>query len=207
MGTVSIAGKTFDIYGEHLSDDPGPPVVVSAATYFAGSLYAASWNAASLDDQARSLVSAGRIFDKQLWVGSITDTVTPQPLAWPRTGVPACDGIEVLPAVTPERVNFGSYELALAILTSAQVQAEANTGSNTKRVLARKKVGDLETEDEVEYFSATNAGPNAATRFPTPVQEYISCFIGGTLQGATVVGAAPSVFIDWDFGFSGDGTL
>ena len=202
MGTVSIAGKTFDIYGEHIIDDAGPPVVLSASSYFAGTLNATAWDSASIDDQARALVTAGRIFDKQLWVGSMTDPTTPQPLAWPRTGVPTCDGIVADPNQIPERVIFGSYEYALAILQDATTQTQTNTGSNVRRVLERKKVGDLETEDETEYFSATNSGANAATRFPATVQEYISCYVGGKLGGATVVGAAESVFIDWDFGIS-----
>jgi hypothetical protein len=202
MGTVSISGKTFDIYGEHLTDDTGPPLVISASTYFAGSLNASAWNDASLDDQARAQVTAGRIFDKQSWVGAMTDPTTPQPLAWPRTGVPECDGIVADPDEIPERVILGSYEYALAILQDAATQTQTNTGSNVRRVLARKKVGDLEVEDETEYFSATNSGINSATRFPATVQEYISCYVGGQLGGATVVGAAESVFIDWDFGIS-----
>jgi len=204
MGTVSAGGKTFTIYGE-ITSDAG--ATVSASTYFAGSLNATAWDAASLTDQSKALIAATRIFDKQLWVGSMTDPTTPQALAWPRTGVPTCDGIVASASVIPERVIFGAYELAGAILTTAAVQTDANTGSNTRRVLARKKVGDLETEDETEYFSATNSGQNAATRFPTEVQEYIRCYVGGTLGGATVAGGQASVFVDWDYGLSGSGTL
>lgn len=203
MGTVTIGSVTYDIYGDHV----GVTTPLSADEYLGGSLNASAWTAATVDDQARALVTAGRIFDKQLWVGTMTDTVTPQPLAWPRTGVPTCDGIVADPNVIPDRVIFGSYEYALAILQDATTQTEVNTGSNVKRQLERKKVGDLETEDETEYFSATNSGVNVATRFPTTVQEYIRCYIGGTLDGATVAGGAASVFIDWDYGVNSPGTL
>lgn len=205
MGTVSISSKTFDIYGEQTTDTGGEPI--SATTYFIGQLNTSAWDAADTATRARALVTAGRIFDKQLWVGSVTDPDTPQPLAWPRTGVPDCDGIAADPNEIPERVVFGSYELANAILIDAEVQTEANTGSNTKRNLNRQKVGDLEVETETEYFSATNSGATAATRFPTEVQEYVRCYIGGTTQGATVAGGAASVFIDWDFGVNSPGTL
>jgi hypothetical protein len=205
LGTVAIRGKTFDIYGEQTTDTPGEPV--SATTYFIGQLNTSSWDAADSTTRGQALVTAGRIFDKQLWVGTVTDVVTPQPLAWPRTGVPTCDGIVADPDEIPERVIFGSYELANAILADAEVQTETNTGSNTKRNLNRQKVGDLEVETETEYFSATNSGATAATRFPTEVQEYVRCYIGGTAQGATVAGGAASVFLDWDFGLSGNGTL
>jgi len=204
MGTATIGGKSFDIYGEVTSD---AGATISATTYFLASLNASAWAAASGTEKQQALVAATRIFDKQLWVGTVTDPTTPQPLAWPRTGVPACDGIVVSPTVIPERVIFGAYELASAILTDATVQSEANTGSNTRRVLVRKKVGDLETEDETEYFTPTFSGASAETRFPTAVQEYVRCYIGGTIQGATVAGGAASVFIDWDYGVSGSGTL
>ena len=204
MGVVNIGGTNFDIYGEFQDD---AQATISAITYFNASLNVSGWGDASFGDKQKSLVNASRIFDKQLWVGALTDPSTPQPLAWPRTGVPTCDGIVNVDSVIPERVIFGAYELAAAILADALVQSQTNTGSNTKRVLARKKVGDLEVEDETEYFSATNSGANAATRFPTAVQEYISCYVGGQLGGSTVVGAAPSVFINWDFGLSSPGTL
>ncbi len=205
MGTVSISGKSYEIYGEYTSD-AGP--TVSATTYFGGSLNVAAWNAASNDDKQRSLINAARIFDRQNWVGTITDALTPQPLAWPRTGVPECDGIVASPTVIPERVILGSYELAAAILANAAVQTQSGTGSNTKRVLARKKVGDLEVEDETEYFSPTNVGAGAASRFPTQVQEYIRCYVGGPVSGAVVAGAQASVFLmDFDFGLNGTGTL
>ena len=59
-----------------------------------------------------------------------------------------------------------------------------------RRVLARKKVGDLEIEDETEYFTPTNIGLATGSRFPTQVQEYIRCYVEGFSMGATVVGAA-----------------
>lgn len=208
MGTVSLSGQSYEIYGE-FTDDSG--ATISATTYFNGSLNASAWSAATRDDQQKALIAATRIFNKQLWVGALTDPDTPQALAWPRTGVPECDGVTISTSVTPERVIFGAYELAGAILADATVQSASTTGSNTKRVLARKKVGDLEVEDETEYFSPTNiaGAANSGTRFPTAVQEYISCFIGGTTTGATVAGATASTFITsgFDFGTNGDGTL
>lgn len=204
MGTVSLGGVSYDIYGEFTSD---AGATMSATTYFNASLNVSAWDAASFNDKQKSLVNASRLFDKQRWVGAMTDPTTPQPLAWPRTGVPDCDGIVNSDSIIPERVIFGAYELASAILEDALVQSQTNTGSNVRRLLARKKVGDLEVEDETEYFSATNSGPNSSTRFPTSVQEYISCYVGGQLGGATVAGGAPSVFIDWDFGVNNPGTL
>lgn len=205
MGTVTISGNSYTIYGELSTDTPGEPI--SATTYFAASLNVSAWDAASADDKAKALVNASRIFDRQAWQGTITDSATPQPLAWPRTGAPSCDGIATPSDEIPQRVVFGAYELAAAILADATVQNAANTGSNTKRVLARKKVGDLEVEDETEYFTPTNVGRATGTRFPTQVQELIKCYLDGFAASATVAGAAASVFKSWDFGLSGDGSL
>jgi len=208
MGQVSIGGKTFDVYGE-LSNDTvsDSPQAVSATTYFLGQLNTTNWDAASSTDRAKALVTASTILDKQRWVGEPTDKATPQALAWPRTGVVDCDGDAVATDEIPADVVHASYELAKAILDDATVQTATSTGSNTKRVLTRKKVGDLETEDETEYFSPTNVGQAAGTRFPAIVQEYLKCFIGGTLQGATVTGSQESVFLTFDYSVGGNGNI
>lgn len=204
MGVVSINGTNFTIYGE-FTDDSGP--TISATTYFNASLNVAGWTAASFGDRQKALVNATRIFEKQRWQGTMTDPTTPQPLAWPRTGVPACDGVVIAPNVIPSKLIFGAYELAAAILADAQVQTAASTGSNVRRVLARKKVGDLEVEDETEYFVPTNVGLAAGTRFPPQVQEYLKCFVESYSMGATVVGSTPSVFLDFDFKLNEPGNL
>lgn len=204
MGVVNIGGVNFNIYGE-FTNDAGP--TISASTYFNASLNVGGWTAASFGDRQKALVNATRIFDKQRWQGTVTDPTTPQPLAWPRTGVPPCDGIVTPTNVIPSKVIFGAYELAAAILSDAQVQTAASTGSNVRRVLARKKVGELEIEDETEYFVPTNIGLAASGRFPAQVQEYIKCFVEGFSMGATVVGSTPSVFIDFDFKLNDPGNL
>lgn len=206
MGQVTIGTVTYDIYGDHV----GVTSPLSADEYFGGSLNATGWTGAAVDDQARALVNATRIFDKQGWQGTRTDVATPQPLAWPRTGVPDCDGIVVATGVIPDNVIFGSYELALALLNDATLQSSGTQGTNVKRVLARKKVGDLEIEDETEYFSGTLIGEAQAGRFPAQVQEYIACYVVGSAGGgvgATVVGGAPSQFLTFDFGVNSPGTL
>lgn len=207
MGQVSINGKDYDIYGEWNTDTPGDPE--SAVTYFGGQLNASAWESASAVDQQKALVTASRIFDKQGWLGSPTDPSTPQPLAWPRTGVPDCDSIPTDPNEIPDNIVFGCYEEAAAILADAGVQTDPNSGSNLKRNLDRQKVGDLEVEVENEYFSPTNSGPSAATRFPTQVQEYIKCYLSSGGIGTVVEGATPSKFDTecFDFGVNSPGTL
>jgi len=209
MGTVNISGKTYNIYGTHITDDAGPPVVPSASTYFGASLNASAWNDASLTQQAQALVTATRILDKQTWVGAVTDSATPQPLAWPRTGATNCrTGVAVPDDEVPEGIVFGSYELALAILADATVQTSSSSGSNVRRTRSKDKVGDLETERETEYFTSTNIpGSNTnAGRFPPAVQEFVACYFGGSgIATVTITGSQASFFYGRDYSYDGEG--
>jgi len=209
LGTVSISGKSFNIYG-NLTDDTvtDSPQAVSATTYFIGQLNTTAWDAADSTTRSKALVTATQILDKQRWVGTPTDVATPQPLAWPRTGVSDCEGTAVPSDEVPLGIVNAAYELAGAILTDATVQSQASGGSNTKRTKSRDKVGDLETERETEYFGPTNI-PGTKTgvgRFPTAVQEYVRCFLsGGSLSLVTIEGARDSSFYGQDWGYSGEG--
>ena len=202
MGSVTIGGTSFDIYGEISTDTPGEPI--SATTYFLASLNAAAWTAADADTKAQALVTATRMLDKQNWEGEPTDTVTPQPLEWPRTGASDCNDIAVPSTDVPDGIVFGSYELASALLEDASVQSASSGGSNVRR--SRDKVGDLETERE--YFNSTSMKGSSqnAGRFPTAVQEFVSCFYGGSgIASVSITGAQESFFADRDYGYDGEG--
>jgi len=201
MGTVSISGKSFTIYGEQSDDSGAPPV--SATTYFIGQINATGWDAASTSDRAKALVSATRILDKQLWAGSPT---TPgQAQAWPRTGATDLDGNAIGTSVIPDEVVYATYELAGAILTTASVGTAAGQGTNVKRELSREKVGELEVETETEYFTPTIGNPKLASRFPAIVQEYLRGLLASGAIAATVTGSAASNFAEDDFGFNDPG--
>ena len=203
MGTVTIGATNFDIYGEITTDTPGEPV--SATTYFLGQLNTTAWDAADADTKAKALVTATRILDKQTWVGDVTDPTTPQPLAWPRTGATNCKtGVAVPSDEVPEGIVYGSYELASAILTDSAVQAASTAGSNVRR--SRDKVGDLETEREYFVSTAIAGSTAAAGRFPPAVQEFVSCYFGGSgIVTVTITGSQDSYFYGRDFGYDGEG--
>lgn len=203
MGLVNINGNDYPIYGEQATDDPGPPVIPSADTYFGGLLNTEAWDNADGDTQAKALVTSSRVFDKQFWVGAETDPGN-QPLAWPRTGVNDCEGNPVPDDEIPLDVIYGSYEYALALLQDAELQNEASAGSNVKRTESTDKVGDLETTRNMTYFGPTNipGSRTAAGRFPPQVQEYIRCFIDGKGgSGVCITGTKAPIFPD-DFTFN-----
>ena len=173
MGTVTISGNDFDIYGE----------AADADIYFLARVGAGVWDTASVEDRAKAQVSATRWLDRQNWVGQ--RTVLAQALEFPRTGLVDKDGNDVGSVSVPVLVEEASYELALLVLTDASVQANATTGSNTRRV----KAGSA----EVEFFRPTDG-----TKLPTIAFEMIGLWLGGTGGlGATASGCdETSTFAD-----------
>ncbi len=195
MGTVKIGGTTFDIYGE----------ATAANDYFKAHSNAASWSAADTATKNQALVTSARSFDRQTWAGVATDLVTPQPLAWPRTGLTDREGQAVPTATIPEDVLNASWEWALALVVDGAI-AGKQPGTNTKRTRTREKVDVIETESETELFRATIG---QTTRFPTAINELIGLWLEGgdaALSFASGVDVLSSfTTADTDFGFSSPG--
>lgn len=156
MGTVTIGGETYDIYGEQ----------ADAIVYFGASLHAAEFNDATADDQARALVTASRKFDRQSWKGIVTDLVTPQPLAWPRKNIVDKNGEAVADSVIPDDIIAGCWEYALQNLKDSDVQDQVDTSENLKRV----KAGSV----EIERFR-----PVSGPKFGSIVTELIGFYLAG----------------------------
>ncbi len=175
MGTVSISGNTFDIYGEK----------AAAVTYMTARLDAAAWTTASGANRDRALVSATRMLDRNNWIGQ--RTVGAQALEFPRTDLVDKDGNAVSDATVPVLVEEANYELALAILKDASTQDKATTGSNVKGVKAGSAA--------VQFFR-----PTSGTKLPTTVHEMIGLWLeGGDIGGNAVFGTGGvSTFDDID---------
>lgn len=164
VATLTIGADTFSVYG--LTSD----ALADANSYFAGRLGASAWTGATDDTKKQALVTAVRFLDRGVtWSGEQTDTVTPQPLQWPRDGA-TCNGEAVTDGTTPDNIALGEFELALALLEDEAIQDSAGAGSNVKRA----KAGPA----EVEFFVPT-AGTSSETRFPQPVHELVSCYTAG----------------------------
>jgi hypothetical protein len=195
MGTVNIGSSTYQIYGEE----------AAFLTYITAHSGAATARAATAVDKRRALVTAARSFDRQRWQGLATDLVTPQPLAWPRTGVTDREGQPQDSGVIPDDVIEGSYEWAIIIIDDPDA-AESTPGTNTKRTRSREKVDVIEVESEVENFKST-VGRTA--RFPTAVMELVGLFLAGSDANLSFASGTDEVSQfttqDTDFGFSGTG--
>ncbi len=195
MGTVSIGGATFEIYDTD----------VAFNDYIKGHSNGATARAADTATKNRALVTAARSFDRQRWAGVATDLVTPQPLAWPRTGLTDREGQPVPTGTIPQDVLEGNWEWAIAIIADGAVAGET-PGTNTKRVRSREKVDVIETESETELFKST---VGRTSRFPTAVMELVGLWLeGGDASLSFVSGTdVTSGFTteDTDFGFSAPG--
>lgn len=149
--------------------------LADAKTYLEGGIHASAFMNAEIADQNKALVTATRMFERVMWRG--TKTSDAQTLSWPRTGVTDKYGNAVSSGSVPQIIKDAQCELALALIEDSALQNKASTAAQQKSVTA----GSV----SVEFFKTPNG---AATRFPLPVHELISQFIGeGDLSGAGAV--------------------
>lgn len=203
--TITFASVTWDVYD----------TAAAVKGYLLSSpAYAATWSAASSDDQKRAQIAATRVLDRQHWLGSPTEPISKvdpqpagtQPLAWPRSGITDREGAAVADSVIPQDVLYAYAEIVGALLASSEFENQPSSGSNLKRDRLRQKVDVVEEETEKEYFSATL---RSATRWPTAIQELLGPFLdhqigGGAFAfGTSVESAFTTERTDW--GFTGGG--
>lgn len=180
MGTVTIGGNPYEIYGTEAAAD----------VYWAGGLGegADAWAvaAAITDRHKQSLVAATRLLDRMPWIGTPVGTpVIDVVLQWPRSGI---DGVSSLSV--PDVVQKACYELAAALLVDSDLQTQATTGSNVKHVVADTV--------EVEFFQGTLGitGP-----LPKQVMDLIGVYLSGSSVAA---GSTLSYGVDAESQFDDD---
>jgi hypothetical protein len=185
VGTVTIAGSAYSIYGEHAGAD-------SALVYLTGSFSAAAsaWLALLADDQRRTLVAATRWLDSKDWQGA--KTVSSQALEWPRTGATYADGSAVPSATVPPEIRDACYELAAQLAIDRD--AQERTGGSPIRSMSAGGV-------EYELFRPAEAG-GAAGEFPPRVLALVSQLMAtqpGDATGSRATGTgSSSAFEDED---------
>lgn len=163
VSTVTISGNDYSVYGTE----------AEVKQYLAGRLGTEAYDNASGGERKKAHVQATRWLDRERWTGSPTDTTTPQPLAWPRTGVTDCDGNAVPDNVVPDDLCAATAELVLVLLQDSSADQNATQGTNIRRAQAGSAI--------VEFFrpgSSDGSGQNG-TIFPTQVQKLVGCFLEG----------------------------
>ena len=145
-----------------------------ADTYFTDAIHADTWRDASNTNKDRSLVTAYRMLDRQVWRGEQTQPGV-QTQDWPRTGLTDPEGTEVDDSAVPQFIIDAQCELALSLLSDPAVQTNEDTGSNIKRLGAGSA--------QIEFFRGTD-GP----RFPTIVNELLGFYLAGGELSAPFAG-------------------
>lgn len=185
MGTVTISGSNFTIYGTQANADiyHAPALDSAALAYIAG----------DATKRAKGLVNASRLLDRVPWVGLPAGTpVIDSVLQWPRSGVTDADGVAVSSSDIPDKIIKACFVLAAMIIEDPTVLTQEESGSNTKRV----KAGSV----EVEFWGSTLG---ISGRFAVQVQELVGEFMrgmtGGGLSGSVSYGTdgtEESKFVD-----------
>lgn len=169
MGTVTISGKNFEVYGTSVGADDYHVASIGDA--------ADAWTAATATEHDKAHVAATRMLDRQRWKGDpvgvpVVDVV----LQWPRTGVTDRKGNEVSSASVPTAIITATYELAAMLLEDASAQDNATSGSNVSSVSAGPA--------SVSFFRPTLG---VTGRFATRIQELVGEFLEG---GVSMAGEA-----------------
>jgi len=183
VSTITLGSVVHSVYA--LTSDP----LQDAKDYMNGRFGTAAWDAASNNSRRRAIISATRWLDRQPWLSTPTDVVTPQPLENPRLALEDCNGTAVLDTIVANDIVEAQWELAQIILADSTAQESAGQGTNLKPA----KAGPA----EVEFFRNTE-GPSRDTRLPTIPHDLIKCFIGGSGLGIPHVGGpgTASIFLD-----------
>lgn len=162
VSTITISAVNYSVYA--LTSDP----VADADAYFAARVGAAVWTASTTLQKQQGLISAARMIDRRAEFSG-EETSASQPLEWPRDGAMNC-GVAITDGTVPDDIALAEFELALALLISADIQNSASTGSNVRSVKAGSAA--------VEFFIPTIISGDA-TQFPQPVQELLGCYLAG----------------------------
>jgi hypothetical protein len=138
-------------------------------------VYATVWAALDGASRDRALVEAFHVLERQRYKGVRTGGGA-QSAQFPRDGIANCDGYDqsgVTPA--PIEVLQAQVLLAAAIVVDPSLATADSTASNIRRAAAGSA--------EVEYFRAGSASGGPGTRFPTPIQELLRCYLLGPGTG------------------------
>jgi hypothetical protein len=147
MPVINREGIDFTVYA----------TVDDATNYSYGSMDAATWIASSDEVQERTLITATRIFDRQVWL----DDFNTYDLR-----------------VADNNVVNAAIELAFAIAAGSDV--ETNDDQGTKDI-SRLRAGSVEIEYVVGGGSI--ASFDVPSRWPLPVQEKLRGRIGADTSG------------------------
>lgn len=176
--SVLIASNTYPVYAD----------LNEADEFMLASPNFDTWEALGDTTQARYLVSATRLLEKQRWKGNKTDDA--QPLDWPRSNT-GIDGVDN--DIVPSDIIQASILLAYELSQGSDVETAQNQGQKIQEL----KAGSV----GIKFFRGAEGIP---TRFPTQVQELLRDYLAGSSSsiGAHTTGYDKETITGGDFGFT-----
>lgn len=156
-------------------------VTMAQANAMVAELYvgSAAWSALDPLQRSRALVEAFRLMERQKYRGTRTGGAA-QTAQFPRDGIESCDGYDES-GTTPVSITRAQVLLALAIVADPSVATSDGVATNVKRAQAGSA--------SVEFFGPRTSSGKKGSRFPTAVQELLSCYLdNGSASGAQAFG-------------------
>jgi|TARA_Y100000310_G_scaffold160698_2_gene160496 hypothetical protein len=161
MGTLTIDGTGFEVYGTRASRD----------AYFKAAVHGAAYVAASTTQRDQAHVSATRMIDRQTYLGDPTSSVQ-DPSAFPR---------DTTDDLIPDAVEEATYELTLALLQDNAAAGNPDSSNNVKKVGAGSAT--------VEFFRPTRSKGRFPTIVQELLRPYLSGALSGTSVLAKTFGS------------------
>jgi len=143
-------------------------LTISAADDIAATMLGTlAWTSATTDERTRALITATRGLDTLDWIGDRATTT--QALDWPRSDA-SCGGIDYPDDEIPEAIEYSTFDLANALLTTPTLLQSPSGGSAAlvpgvpNRDLRRLKldVMELEWRTDISAASASIVSPLSA---------------------------------------------
>lgn len=149
-----------------------------------------AWSFLDSDTKDRCLITAFKLLETQTWQGDKTggDAQTAQ---HPRTGLVNCNGDAISDSTTAPDILNAHAQLSYELSQDPSLAGSANTGSNVKKLKAASA--------SIEFFQRTDDEGAPTSRFPSRIQELISCYLAGGTGGNEAFGTgADSIFDECD---------
>ena len=146
-----------------------------------------AWTTATSDEKTRALITATRGLDTLVWIGDRASET--QALDWPRTGA-ICDGIEYPDDEIPEAIQYSTFDLANALLTTPTL-LQSPTGTSGElipgipnRDLSRLKLDVMEIEWRSSVSSASQAIVSPLSALPH-LATILGCLTTSVIPGGS----------------------
>jgi len=159
--------------------------IAAADTIAESMLGTLAWTTATTDQKTRALITATRGLDTLDWIGDRATTT--QALDWPRTDA-SCGGIDYPDDEIPESVEYATFDLANALLTTPTLLQSPSGGSAAlvpgvpNRDLRRLKLDVMELEFRTDISAASAAIVSPLSALPH-LATILGCLTTSVIPG------------------------